>query len=987
MSELTENALKVLEERYLLRNPSGDIVETPNQLFHRVADAVAEDESQAELFYSIMADLDFMPNSPTLFNAGTDNGTLSACFVLPLTDTMEGITQASHDQAMTLKYGGGVGFSLSSIRPKGWPISTTHGKACGPVAVLKYLSATSKLVTQGGRRAGAQMAVMSVHHPDILEFIDCKKVEGDIAEFNISVGVTDDFMKAVQEGTSYNLYFKTNPSDPDDLHERVVDTLDARMVFNKMVEGAWRNGEPGCVFLDTANFDSPVLPLGRYEATNPCFTGDTRINICGGIKTAKELYDAQSNPRIIIDTRFGEGKCSEASKVFKSGVKPVMKVVTREGYEIKVTADHKIMTDRGWVDADSLLYGDNIHILNHGGCFGKSGSADEGLIWGWLVGDGYIKKENGEAHLDFYHEKRELAETFLNAVNCVLESSGYASKYGHVKIRNIEERKLEKIASVRLAQALRVGKDKLRVPEVVWNGSKECQSAFLSALFTADGTVFSSDKSRKGVRLSSSEMSLLKDVQILLLNFGIISTIYPERKKAGVGIQGYDCKASHDLSISGSNLISFANEIGFLLDRKSAILKDAIDSYTRGPYSSKYTAVFHYSEDAGFEEVYDITVAKSHSLIGNGIVISNCGEQFLLPNESCNLGSINLSNFVLNETEGLHNWSEEDFERLLDGASFEFPRLDWERLASVVRVSVRLLDRTIDVNKYALSEVKRMNELTRRIGLGVMGWADALIMLGIPYDSEHATRLGNNVMQFIHYQALSESKRLAWVNGNCPLFMMQGNDSDTEDFDLSKPRRNSYLLTIAPTGTISMIAGCSSGIEPIFSLAYRKQNILGGQTLYYIDRNFERVAKARGFYSDELIEALSEGQSLQDQPNVPDDVKRLFVTSPDISPKAHVAMQAAFQEWVDNSISKTINMPNEASVKDVADAYMMAWETDCKGITVYRAGSRDKEILTSGHAKTEEREDASTCTECGDALVFEEGCYSCKTCLYSKCDI
>jgi ribonucleoside-diphosphate reductase alpha chain len=413
------------------------------------------------------------------------------------------------------------------------------------------------------------MAVMDIHHPDILEFIDCKEVEGEIHNFNISVGASDEFMQAVRDGTTYPLRTLADPSDLDSGMIE-VERLDARKVFSKIVYGAWRNGEPGMIFLDEVNRNSPVLHLGRITATNPC------------------------------------------------------------------------------------------------------------------------------------------------------------------------------------------------------------------------------------------------------------------------------------------------------------------------------------------------------------------GEQPLLPNESCNLGSIDVAKFVVTDEAGLTD-------------------IDWDRLGATTRLATRMLDNVIDANQYAVPAIKEMTYKTRKLGLGVMGFADLLVCLGIPYDTDEAVDLGRRMMQFIRTKADEKSLELAEERGPFPAWRESEAAKRGE-----RPYRNACRLTVAPTGTISMIAGASSGVEPIFSLAFRKQNILEGQTLYYVDRNFERIARERSFYSDDLLEYLSNGGSLQDRDEVPDDVKRLFHVASDISPRDHVHMQAAFQESTDAGISKTINFPNEATVEDVEDAYLLAWESSCKGITVYRAGSREKEVLTTG---------------------------------------
>ena len=312
--------------------------------------------------------------------------------------------------------------------------------------------------------------------------------------------------------------------------------------------------------------------------------------------------------------------------------------------------------------------------------------------------------------------------------------------------------------------------------------------------------------------------------------------------------------------------------------------------------------------------------------LGEMTATNPCGEQPLLPNESCNLGSIDLAKFV--------NEDETD--------------LDWNRLKKTTRTAVHFLDNTIDANKYAIPEIKKANKLSRKIGLGVMGFADMLIRMKMSYDSEEAVDMGRKVMKFIQTEADIKSEELADKRGP-----FEGWEGSRPQINGDKPIRNACRLTVAPTGTISMIAGCSSGIEPVFSLAYRKHNILEGKTLYYVDKNLEKVAKEKGFYSEDLLEHLSNGGSLQDREDVPTEVKKVFRTAPDINPEYHVRMQAAFQESVDAGISKTINFPNEASEDDVTTTYMLAWELKCKGITVYRSGSREKEVLTSGTSENE----------------------------------
>ena len=609
-TRISEQAETILAHRYFLKDTNGELIEDSTQLFGRVAKAIAEVDYQYEVlhtevtlleqnFFEMMQKLEFLPNSPTLMNAGTAQGTLSACFVLPLEDSMEQIMKAATDAAMVQKFGGGTGFALSKIRPKGAKIQSTHGVACGPIEVLKTLSRVSSMITQGGKRDGANMAVMSVRHPDILDFIDCKKEEGDIHNFNISVAVDTAFMHSVKLDQDYTL------NDPRT--DLPVSTLNAREVFLKIVQGAWRNGEPGMVFLDRINADNKVSKeYGDMIATNPC------------------------------------------------------------------------------------------------------------------------------------------------------------------------------------------------------------------------------------------------------------------------------------------------------------------------------------------------------------------GEQPLLGYESCNLGSINVSKFVY-PYAGPGKWES---------------HMDWDRLQQVIRHAVHFLDNVIDANEYSIPEIAEMTKATRKIGLGIMGFADLLIKLRIPYNSDEARQVGDEVMRFINHMASVKSLELGALRGTFPAW-------EQSSYMVQENYRNACRLTVAPTGTISMIAGCTSGIEPLFALAWRKQNILEGQTLFYSNENFEMDAQENGFYSEDLMLYLASGGSLQKRDDVPDWAKNVYVTSQDISPEDHVFMQAVFQKYVDSGISKTINFAPNATLDDVFNAYMTAWEQGCKGITVYRNGSREKEVLVTGHLEGE-----ITNCDCESPLIVQEGgCETCKICGWSACKI
>ncbi len=780
------------------------------------------------------------------------------------------------------------------------------------------------LISHNSRR-GANMAVLKVNHPDIRDFIKCKSTEGNIANFNISVGITDEFMRSVESGSTFDL---VNPVDG-----KVWETVDARELFKMIVEYAHHNGEPGVLFLDAANRENPVPHLYELESTNPCVTGDTLIYTSDGIYRAEELFDDERNVDVVVDGRFGsENVTMPATRVFMTGTKQVYRLQTKEGYYLRATADHRVMTPQGWVELQNLNPGDKIHILNRKGKFGTIGSLELGRVLGWLVGDGTINKVR--AVLSFFgEEKRELAPMFASYVDAMVTPFTIRPRTYTVGVTEIDERDEGRVQSERLrmiAAEYGLVESKHRVPESVFKGSEDMQRGFLQALFTADGS-YQDGRGVHGstVRLAANSPELLEGVQQLLLNFGIVSRIYRNRREAGYrrmpdgngGLKSYWCEAQHELVISKRNLIGFSDDIGFLLTAKQQKLRDHVDTKRLALKREYFVVSVESITEDGIEDVFDLTEYVTHSFISNGIVVHNCGEQFLGPFENCCLGSVNLSQHITNDDQ-----------------------VDWEKLAESVATSTRFLDDVVTANAYvpAIPQLREAAENVRRIGLGIMGLGDMMYHLGIRYGSIEGQEFASQVMEFVRYHSMQTSIELAKERG--PFLAIEGSRYDPNNLKWTAPKpivehksdwgrtvvdwkkiekglkkygiRNGAQLTVAPTGTIATVAGCEAyGCEPVFALAYlRYVNENAGNTdakitLQYTSPLFEKALRKAGLDQatiDKIVAQVNETGSCQNIPEVPENIRRVFVTAGDITAEEHVRMQAAMQAQVDNAISKCV---------------------------------------------------------------------------------
>jgi len=929
---LTFNALKVLERRYLLKDETGRLLETPSQMFRRVAKVVSavdklygkRESEVAELeeeFYQMMFNLEFLPNSPTLMNAGTEIGQLSACFVLPVEDSIPSIFEAVRQMALIHKSGGGTGFSFSRLRPKGDIVKSTEGIASGPVSFMRVFDVATDVIKQGGKRRGANMGVLRVDHPDIFEFITAKAREGFLTNFNLSVAVTDGFMEAVEKDGTFKL---VNPRT-----KKTVRTLKAREIWNLMVAMAWKTGDPGVIFIDEINRHNPTPHVGEIEATNPCVTSDTWVMTENGPRKVAELVG--QNFVAIVN---GE-KWKTSGGFFQTNVKRVYKLKTKEGFELRLTKDHPVLKvkrmtrhklESEWVKAESLRPGDKIVLNNHRNLNGWNGkySLKEGYLIGLLIGDGTLKKD--KAILSSWGEG-EGAKTVRSLAYAYAESLPHRSDFkGWIRVKGRTEYRMSISHLKKLAEKLGLKPGVKAITESMEKASSEFCKGLLRGLFDADGSVQGSQLKGVSVRLSQSDLEILKAVQRMLLRFGISSKIYTNRRTKRFsklpngkgGAKVYLCKPQHELVISNENILYFYRKIGFGDLEKKKKLEEVIGGYKRKINRERFVATVKELTPDGEKQVYDVKIPGKNAFDANGFYVHNCGEQPLLPYESCNLGSINLSKFVKDR------------------------KIDWKRLREAVRRAVHFLDNVIDANKFPLPQIEEMTKGNRKIGLGVMGFADMLIQLRIPYNSEEALAIAEKLMKFVAEEARKKSVELGKERGSFPNFT--GSAWEKKGY---KAMRNATVTTIAPTGTISIIAGCSSGIEPLFAVAFIR-NVMEGTQLLEVNPHFEKIARDEGFYSEEMMNKVARHGSIQRLKEIPEDVKRIFVTAHDVAPEWHVRMQAVFQKYTDNAVSKTVNLPQDVTIKDVENVFWLAYRLKCKGITVYRYGSKLEQVLYIG---------------------------------------
>jgi len=842
--DLSPNAITVLNTRYLKKDENGTPTETPTDMFKRVAKTIADVECTwgtdiasieklYRLFYSMMANLDFLPNSPTLMNAGRELGNLSACFVLPIEDSMDSIFETLKQTALIHKSGGGTGFSFSSLRSSGDCVKSSHGVASGPISFMEIYDKATETVKQGGTRRGANMGMLRVNHPDARQFITCKKDTTRLTNFNISIALTDEFMKAVESNSTYNLI---NPHG-----NKIVKEENAREIFDLIVKNAHETGEPGIIFIDEVNRKNPIIG-SVISSTNPCWTGDTKIWTINGkipiselvgkeVKVLTQLYDGTLTFRTMHNIR----KTNESSKI--------LRVILDNGTSLYCTPNHKLYLKNGIkIEAQNLLPGYRLSSVyrykaNTKGYI-KLDNGYEQVLEHWVVGDGKYNRR-----------------------------PDYPNEHCH----HID------------------GNKKNNVPE---------------NLEYINGTIHNSAR----MMGKNNPMFGIWDARNPFFNIPVNGSNNPNYR--------HDISTEEIISMrkSGKTIKSICDILGCC---KYTVQK-RIREYKQSICNHKVIKI-ELLED--MYPVYNGEVDETHSYFvvtgTNGAILSsNCGEQPLLPYESCCLGSINLSNMVKNYN------------------------INWKKLSDAIHLSTRFLDNVIEANRFPLSIIEQETKKNRKIGLGVMGFADMLIKLGIPYDSDKALGIADTVMGYIQVESHDESVHLAQLRGEFPNYR----DSIYSHGNvICVYMRNATTTTIAPTGTLSIIASCSSGIEPLFALEYTK-NVMDGKKLIEVHPELKRNLD---FYKVNNFNEL------------PDTIKSVFRVAHDIPVEWHVKMQAAFQRYTDNAVSKTINFPSTATTEDVKKAYLLAYELGCKGVTIYRDGSRSNQVLTTNkdESKTENKEE------------------------------
>ena len=927
-------AEQIWDMKYRLKEADGTpIDQTVEDTWRRVARALAAVESDPaaweERFYAALEGFRYLPAGRILAGAGTGRSvTLFNCFVMgTIPDSMAGIFDMLKEAALTMQQGGGIGYDFSTIRPRGADVKGVAADASGPLSFMDVWDAMCRTIMSAGARRGAMMATMRCDHPDIRDFIAAKSDPARLRNFNVSVLVTDPFMEAVKADAPWELTFGG----------RVYRTVAARDLWDAIMRATYDYAEPGVIFIDRINAMNNLHYTETIAATNPCVTADTWIATDRGARRVSDLIGRPFNALV-----NGRAHASGAEGFFATGVKPVLDLTTACGRRLRLTADHLVRCvtrqtrwaqETEWRPAGALRPGDRVVLHDHGAAEIAEAEGDRtGYLLGLLIGDGTIRDD--KALISVWPRRAcvngpDGGSAVMDEVAALLSALPHRADFaGWQKVAGRGEHRIG-TAALAARYGLRRGAKTL-TPEIERAPPGFC-AAVLRGLFDADGSVQGDQEKGVSVRLAQSDPGLLEAAQRMLARLGINAAIYRDRRPEGPrllpdgrgGRAEYATRAQHELVVSGGNLQRFADRVGFLDEDKAGRLSARLSGYRRRLNRERFAARIAAVEAAGEARVYDVQVPGINAFDANGLYVHNCGEQPLPPYGACLLGSVNLA-------------------RLIGDPFTDAAALDEAALDDLVRVAVRMMDNVVDVSRFPLEAQRQEALAKRRIGLGVTGLADALLMLGLRYGSEEAAARTGAWMHAIARSAYLASADLAREKGPFPLFdaepflasgAMERMDEDVREAVRAHGIRNALLTSIAPTGTISLYAGnVSSGIEPVFAYSYTR-----------------KVLQKDGTRSEEEVADYAVGlwRGMHGETELPDH----FVNAQTLPPLDHVRMQAAAQKWVDSSISKTINVPADISFEAFKDVYMEAWDTGCKGCTTYRPNEVTGSVLSVPEAE------------------------------------
>ncbi|MCR9254521.1 MAG: ribonucleoside reductase [Alphaproteobacteria bacterium] len=947
MTALSAIAHQIWDMKYRFKDPDGTLHDRAvEDTWRRVAKALSRAEKDPAawepVFYRALEDFRYLPAGRIVAGAGTARDvTLFNCFVMgTVPDSMAGIFEGLKEAALTLQQGGGIGYDFSTIRPKGALVEGVGADASGPLSFMDVWDSMCRTIMSAGSRRGAMMATLRCDHPDIEEFVTAKQEAGRLTNFNLSVLVTDAFMDAVKADEPWDLVFNGT----------VYRTLQARELWDKIAQATYDYAEPGVIFIDRINADNNLAYCETISATNPCVPAGTWVQTADGPRKVADLV-GRSFGAIV----GGVAYASTDAGFFSTGEKDLVRLTTVEGLELRLTPCHRIKRvvrktrwslESEWTAAGSLAPGDEVIVQDHGDAHVWDGAGDwnEGYLLGLLVGDGTLKQD--KAVLSAWPRAQAAnggpaagdgVGAVMRAAEAAIRTLGHRSDFtGWHEVAGRGEWRMTTGALRELAHRFGLAPGAKTVTESIEYASATFYLGFLRGLFDADGGVQGTQEKGVSIRLSQSDLPALKAVQRMLLRLGIMSRLYADRRPEGSarlpdgrgGAADYQTRSQHELVVSGENLERFSRRIGFGDSEKAARLSAALGTYKRRLNRERFVARIASVVADGTEEVFDATVPGIHAFDANGLLAHNCGEQPLPPYGACLLGSINLA-------------------RLVDDPFTEKAAIDIHRLEELVGTAVRMMDNVVDLSKFPLDAQRQEARAKRRIGLGVTGLADALVMCGVRYGSDAAVVLTRTWMGALRRAAYGTSVELAKEKGPFPLFdreaylarpQIQALDEDIRAGIAEHGIRNALLTSIAPTGTISLLAdNVSSGVEPVFAWEYTR-NVL--------QKDGSRTKETVSDYAYRLYRRLKG----DDAP-----LTNAFVDAQSLTPAEHVVMQAAVQEFIDSSISKTINCPPDLSFEAFKDVYRLAYDSGCKGCTTYRPSDVRGAVLEVAPAPEPER--------------------------------